>query len=418
MLVEICLTKNRVLYFNVCMIVNKIKNRLILFLFKGTKRVKFGFKSNKLLIVRLDAIGDYVLFRNFMQVLKQHPIWGKYKFTLLGNKIFKELAEHFDSNYIDKFIWFDNDKTYKAFYKLRLLAIKLKLECFDVLIHPVHSREGYIDEFCYATGSKYLIASEGDLLHFKSEEQKKIYDKLYNRLIPALNNFNFEFLRNQYFFKNLCDSEQIVKTSIQFKKSCLLSDNCYNIMIVPGAGSGLRRWSPNNFANLIAQINNLYEQQLNIRFYVIGTKSDKERAAIIMEKSEANNVTDLTDRITLLEVVNLIGNANLVISNETSSVHIAAATNTSAICIANGNHFGRFYPYPPVISDCIQTIYPHNSPILQYNEYLQSIDKSTAPVGLNIDLIKPETILREVEKLLDSLPFKYNDSKVSSSYKG
>lgn len=375
--------------------IGKIKNTVILFLFKATKWLKLPFKSNRLLIVRLDAIGDYVLFRNFIPLLKQHPVWGKYNFTLLGNKVFKELAEHFDAGYIDRFIWFDNNKTYRTYYKLCLLALKLKLKCYDVLVNPVHSREGYIDEFCYAIGSKNLIGSEGDLQHFKNEEQKISYDKLYNRLLPALSSSNFELFRNRFFFKHLCEDDQVVKTSIPFKKSNILNNHCYNIVIVPGAGLNTRRWSLNNFADLIAQINNLYKEYLTINFYIIGTKSDKEKAGIIIQKSNANNVIDLTGNTTLVEVTDLIGSANLVISNETSAVHIAAATNTFTICIANGKYFGRFYPYPNTITDRIQTIWPDNT-IYNLQENIALNTKTFSA----IDFIEPQKVLNDVEKLL------------------
>lgn len=50
--------------------------------------------------------------------------------------------------------------------------------------------------------------------------------------------------------------------------------------------------------------------------------------------------------VTLVELVELIAKSKLVISNETSAVHIAAATRTPVICIQGGGHFDRFTPYP------------------------------------------------------------------------
>ncbi len=390
------------------LLIDKIKNKLSFFLFKGTKWLKFPFKSNRLLIVRLDAIGDYILFRNFLKTLKQHPVWGSYKISLLGNRIFKEMAEYLDKQYVDEFIWFDNNKTHISYYKLCALALKLKLKCFDVLIHPVHSREGHIDEFCCCTGSKYIIGSAGDLLHFKNEMQKKKYDKIYNRLIPALSNSNFEFLRNAYFFKDLCDDETPVELSILFKKSSVLKDYKYNIVIVPGAGADFRRWSPDNYAVLIDEMNKVYAGVLNIQFYIIGAAGDKEISTTILGATKAKNITDLIGNTTLVEVIDFIGSSNLVISNDTSAVHIAAATNASAICLSNGNHFGRFNPYPSAISDCVQTIYPDNNfYTAKNNQRLLFIDKYSKSSCIDINLIKPETVLMEVEKLLERVNYKW-----------
>lgn len=378
----------------------KLKNKFIVFAFKATKRLKLPFKSNRLLIVRPDAIGDYILFRNFIPVLKQHPVWGKYKFTLLGNKSFKVLAENVDAAYIDEFIWIDRNYSLREYYSLCMLAMKLKFKKFDVLINPVHSREAFIDEFCFATGSKYLIASSGDSFLFKNENKKIFYDQLYTRLIPALDIFNFEFIRNRFFFKNLCNNDTITRTFLSFKKSELVTENCYNIIIVPGAGSELRRWSPENFASLIQLINTQYESELNIRFFIIGTKADKQKAETIQQKNNATNISDLTAKTTLVEVIDLIGNANLVISNETSSVHIAAAINTPAICITNGDYFGRFYPYPPEISSCIQTVYPEGEYNSKYNNWSQFVEK---PSDVDINQIKPEVIFKKVMEKLEKL---------------
>ena len=47
----------------------------------------------------------------------------------------------------------------------------------------------------------------------------------------------------------------------------------------------------------------------------------------------------------MLELVEIIRGAMLVVSNESSPVHIAAATATPSVCLVGGGHFGRFMPY-------------------------------------------------------------------------
>jgi ADP-heptose:LPS heptosyltransferase len=48
---------------------------------------------------------------------------------------------------------------------------------------------------------------------------------------------------------------------------------------------------------------------------------------------------------TLLGLATLLQRARLVVSNETSAVHLAAAVGTPSVCILGGGHFGRFLPY-------------------------------------------------------------------------
>ena len=67
-------------------------------------------KRKSLLLVRLDAIGDYVLFRNFIKLLKKNQKYNDYTITLLGNSVWKNLSKELDYEYVDDFIWLDRNK--------------------------------------------------------------------------------------------------------------------------------------------------------------------------------------------------------------------------------------------------------------------------------------------------------------------
>ena len=62
-------------------------------------------------------------------------------------------------------------------------------------------------------------------------------------------------------------------------------------------------------------------------------------------------VTDLTGRTSVLELVEAIRRAQLVVSNDTGSAHIAAAVGVCCASILGGAHFGRFLPYEVETSD-------------------------------------------------------------------
>jgi ADP-heptose:LPS heptosyltransferase len=50
--------------------------------------------------------------------------------------------------------------------------------------------------------------------------------------------------------------------------------------------------------------------------------------------------------------------SDLLISNESSPVHMAATTGTPCIVISQGNHFARWNPYPMDAAGWIRTVYP------------------------------------------------------------
>ncbi len=50
-------------------------------------------------------------------------------------------------------------------------------------------------------------------------------------------------------------------------------------------------------------------------------------------------------RTSISDVIDIIGNAEFVISNDTSGAHIACAVNTPSVVIVGGWHYDRFFPY-------------------------------------------------------------------------
>ena len=67
---------------------------------------------------------------------------------------------------------------------------------------------------------------------------------------------------------------------------------------------------------------------------------------LVNKVAEADFPTfDWTGKTSLQELVAVIAGAHLLIGNETSAVHIAAAVGTPSVCITGGGHFGRFVPY-------------------------------------------------------------------------
>src|ERR1700734_1406368 len=61
----------------------------------------------KLLILRLDDIGDYLLFRNQLRTYRASDRWKGHRITLLGNNSWRPIFEAFDSHAVDDVIWVD-----------------------------------------------------------------------------------------------------------------------------------------------------------------------------------------------------------------------------------------------------------------------------------------------------------------------
>ena len=111
-------------------------------------------------------------------------------------------------------------------------------------------------------------------------------------------------------------------------------------VIVPGASWAPKTWPAENFAMIAQKI----QVRHGVKVVLLGTASEQ----VICQQVAAvcgGDVLEIAGKTSLNQFVELIRHAALVISNDSSSGHIAAATGTRAVCILGGGHYGRFLPY-------------------------------------------------------------------------
>ena len=313
---------------------------------------KSGIINEKsLLIVRTEAIGDYFHFRNFLKYIRNSVQYKNYKITLCGNVMYKDIAEKFDRDSIDDFIWINRkllteDEKYR---KETLLDINSRK--FQITIQPNFSREFLIgDSIVRASGAKERIGAKGDttndILLFK-----KIADSWYTDLrnIPEVNIWEFD--RNKAFF------EQILNTKINIKAPSLEYASQIKedyIVFFPGAGEKIKQWPKENFAELATRINNKYS--INIK--ICGSSQDYELAESISNVKNNNRIENLCCKTSLIELIDIISKCKILITNDSSAFHIGACLKTETICLFMGRHYGRFAPYPKGYDNHLRYIYP------------------------------------------------------------
>jgi ADP-heptose:LPS heptosyltransferase len=159
------------------------------------------------------------------------------------------------------------------------------------------------------------------------------------------------------------------------------------IIIFTGASTPDKTWSPANFNALCKQI--LRDTSLNI--LLINGKDAHEGADEIMAGLAQDRASMLPDTglVTLCE---LIGGARLVVTGDTAAVHIAAALAVPAVCIAKGDLYGRFIPYPPEMSDKIHCVFPRS-----YREDMANYSQYTS---CTLGGVSPEMVCHVIEKIL------------------
>ncbi len=106
----------------------------------------------------------------------------------------------------------------------------------------------------------------------------------------------------------------------------------------------------------------------------------------------------MTGKTTLPQLAKLISLSKILIANETSAVHFAAAVGTPFICISNGNHFGRFNPFPNEMNVRCKYIFPED---IEKNLHdLNYLEKYRFDSNLDINSISADKILKALPQLL------------------
>jgi ADP-heptose:LPS heptosyltransferase len=342
--------------------------------------------NNDLVIIKTDNIGDYILFRNFLPILRKNKRFHKSKITLVANKAYKNLFNTFDKKFVNRVIWIDREKfLYNLIYRVKIL-IKLRSSNYHSLICPIYSRDFFICDWI----SNWIISNKkitfmGDISN-QLKIQKKISDGWYNNLFKNKINKNiFEFENNKKFFEFFLKKKiSIKKTFFKLKnnKSKFKFKNC--ICFFVDAGQVEKKYSIENFTKIAIRL----LKRKNYKIIFLG-QSRYDFGNLILNK----NFINLCEKTSLTDLVDIICRSKLLISNDTCAHHIAAATNTNCLVIYAGLHYGRFLPYP-------QNVYPKHK-VIMHPEINKNFSKNNLFSYKDINNIKTQDILKKIKNIIN-----------------
>lgn len=358
-------------------------------------------KSKNILIVKLDAIGDYVLFRNFIEIIKKDRKFKNYKLTYVGNQSVRSISEWLDGRFIDRYIWIDYKKIIRNPLYLHKIISSIKNH-YEFAIQPTYSRTLTGDYLIKRSTAKYKIGFLGDCNNILSAV-KNVSDHWYSSLIKIDDTTIFEFDKNKKLFEHIIN-KKIPLQSPQIKKNELqnigIQNNFKNIngyiVIFPGASMNYKMWSIENYAKIVKYISEKY----NVSIVICGSKREIVLANKIINITKNKNVFDLTGKTNLRELTHVLANAKLLITNDTSAAHIGPAVDINVIALSQMSHYGRFLPYPAHYpnSNKVICIIPNKFSELS-NHYLQEKFKNGSDADIN--LINYEEVKKNVNLLLD-----------------
>ena len=297
-------------------------------------------KLKLVLLIRQDAIGDFVIWLDTAKEYRNLYPPDKYKIVLVGNDLWYSLAKTLP--YWDEVLPV-NVKKFKTFslYRKNLLRQVRKLSA-QITVQTAFSGEFYLaDSLVRASNSLKKVGSVGDMSN-RNWFKKIISDRWYTELIPASAIKMTELERNSEFFQGFS------KKPHQFSYPMIPSKGLASTkewekrdyyVLFPGASSALKQWPTEYFAEIANRIYN----ETRLTGILDGGPNEKPLAESIHGLTDAPLEWAGTQ---LNELPVLLKHSQLLISSETSAVHIASAVNTPVICILGGAYYGRFLPYP------------------------------------------------------------------------
>ncbi len=296
-----------------------------------------------ILILKSDAIGDYLLFRNFLEEISSEFRPKGYRIYLLGNTLWKPLAEEIDGPFVDGFFWLNRGgmNMKPSPDCIRKLILEINRKNFSHVLYPNLSREKLAGDYVVRhLPSIQKIGYDGDLQNQTKEEHSE-GNTAFNSLVKPESKVVFEFFRNRSIVETLLGKpSRLARPEIRMREENATETTPY-VVFFPGASAVEKQWPSENFAKLAVWIHETF----GLKVILAGGPGDVSLCEQIRKES-GNLPENRAGQTSLSGLMELIKGCQLLVSNDTVAIHMGAQLGVNSVCPFKCNHYGRFLPYP------------------------------------------------------------------------
>ncbi len=292
----------------------------------------------KILVVQTAFIGDAIMATPIFRAL--HELYPDAKIHALT---IPQSAIVFKYNpFVEKIIKFDKKSgIFKKIISIFRLIHLLRREKYDIAISVQHSLT-----------SALLMLLAGIERRIGNARQKYLTDRVQipkglhirQRVLALLTPLSQStFSDETEVFLSTVENQKAEEIIAKFSNEDNTVNKKNKIAIAPGSVWATKRWLPEYFSDLIKLLD-----EKNIDIYVIGSPQEKEFCQKIIDNSGAERVVNLAGELNLLESAALIKKMDLLLSNDSSPLHLANGVGTDVFAFF-GPTVKRFgcYPYRP-----------------------------------------------------------------------
>jgi ADP-heptose:LPS heptosyltransferase len=291
--------------------------------------------------VKLDRIGDFVIWLPVAAALTRHYRQQGMRTYLVANQAWAELAVA--CAYWDEIIPIDPVRAeWDVPYRWKIFRAAATHNT-EILLYPSFSREFLVgDAICHAIAAREKVAYAGDTINAIPAHLVR-GNRWYTKLIAPNPDAVHESDINRHFATEvgvMMHPQDRSKLPVSIPSSSNIPSSPYAVL-APGAAVTRKMWPVDNFG--LAALHLVSRHGFNI--VLTGSAGERQitsRIAAVL----SGNCMDLSGSIDLPELIYIIQHSELVLTNDSATAHIAAALDVPCVSIAGGGHLGRFLPYP------------------------------------------------------------------------
>jgi len=298
-------------------------------------------KPSGVLVVRMDGIGDMVLFRLALDHYADAFGVGKDGITVLGCESWGKLADQVFAGYrvvtIDEHAFARN-----PFYRFRV-GLRVRRLAPAVAVCDSYMRRALMaDSLVWLSAAPETVVS-APFVSERTRPEFTYYLSQVSRIVDTGPYPTHEIIRHYRFISAVAGRTIRPKSPrIAWRdEPPPLTAGAPYAVLNPGSNEPGRRWPMTGY---VAVARRLLKRGLRVVF--VGEAGQWGGGAGIGELAGESGVIDLSGRTDLPQLLDLIKHAALMVTNDTGPAHLGIALGCPTVVIVGGGHFGSFVPYP------------------------------------------------------------------------
>ncbi len=306
-------------------------------------------KRRGVLVVRMDGIGDMVLFRRALD--HYAGVFGveKSDITVLGCESWGTLADVVFQGYR---VYAIDEHAYARwpFYRFKVSLWVRGLAPAVAVIDSYMRRALMADSLVWVSSAPRTVASY-PYVSERTRSEFSYYLSQVDEIIDTGPYPTHEIIRHFRFISAIAGTTIPPEAPrIAWRDQAPpIGDGTPYVVLNPGSNEPGRRWP---LAGYVSVAKALLERGLRVVF--VGRAEERpdqgDTEEAIRDIGGKESVIDLTGKTDLAELLDLMKHATLVVSNDTGPAHLSIALGRPTVVIVGGGHFGGFVPYPKEVT--------------------------------------------------------------------